>query len=150
DVPEVALGLAQVVRLGVGLAGEDFVGELGVGAVRERVVDTRALRGPQPERAARPAGGALELGSEQAGPLGGDHDGAVAGLGQPAGDPRWGEGLAGAGRADDERVSPAGPAGGNADGSPALVAPDGEAAPVDPPSAANVAAVTAALAVRVE
>ena len=36
-VPEVALRLAQVVRLAVGLPREELVGQLGVGAVRERL-----------------------------------------------------------------------------------------------------------------
>ena len=39
DMAEVALGLAQVVRLGETLAGQHLVGDLGLAAAGERVVD---------------------------------------------------------------------------------------------------------------
>jgi hypothetical protein len=68
-VCEVALGLAQVVRLGVDLAREDLVGQLGVRAVR-RVVDPRTLRRPHPEGSPGLLGRALELVVQEPSPLG--------------------------------------------------------------------------------
>ncbi len=70
-VPEVALGLAQIVRLGEALARERAVGDLGLAALRERVVDGLALRRPGDERARRGARGARESArAAQLSPLG--------------------------------------------------------------------------------
>jgi hypothetical protein len=144
----VALRLAQVVGLGVGLAGEDLVGELGVGAVRERVV-AAGPPGPDAEGPAGLAGGVLELVVRQPVALGIDRDGPVPGADHPAGDPRLRDRLARPVRTDDQGVPAAACADGDAHGPAALVAADGQAAAVDPPPASDATTLEAPSA-RVE
>ena len=134
-LPEIPLGLAQVVRLGELLARQRLVGDLGLGAPRVGVVGQRALGGPLQEPGASSPGGALELLAEHLVPLGVDDDRPVSVLDQPRGDPRLGDGLAGAGRAHHQRVR-----------SRALTDGDPGASPVQPASNRQPAAADPALA----
>jgi hypothetical protein len=103
-VAEVALSLALVVGLGEALAGKRLVGDLAGGAVGERVVDRRPPGGPFDEPAAAVAGRVGEVLAHAGIPLWVDDNGPQPGVDCPRGDPCLGDGLAGAGGADDQGV----------------------------------------------
>ena len=107
-VTEIALGLAQVVRLGEALAGERLVGDLGLAAPSVGVVDRRALRGPLDELAAGGQRRIAQLAAQVAIALRIDHDRAHTALDRAHGHPGHRDRLARAGRADHERVRTAG------------------------------------------
>src|SRR5206468_278114 len=127
-VSEIALGLTEVVGFGVVLGGERLVGDLAIGPMGVGVVGGGSGGGPLDEAAAVAQGGGASLIAEQQIPLGIDDHGAVAGVDRAGEDPRKGDGLAGAGGSDDERVGAAVGAKREADDGPVGVEADRETA----------------------
>ena len=107
-VSEVALGLAQVVGLGEALGAEGLVGDLRLGAPRQRVVDVRALGRPLQEPPTARPGGVDELLAQRGVSLRVDHGRAHAAGDRGHGDPRLRDRLARAGRSHHQRVGAAG------------------------------------------
>ena len=105
-VPEIALGLALVVGLGVALGGECPVGDLGVAAAGVGVVEGGTGGRPLDEAPTGRVRGAATRVAQRAIALGVDDDGRHAAGNRLRGDRRLGDGLAGAGGADDKRVGP--------------------------------------------
>lgn len=140
-VAEVALRLAQVVRLSERLARQRLVRYLRVGALGVGVVGERPLRGPLEERCSRSFRGGLELVVEHAVPLRVDDDRTVPRLDQPAGDPRLADRLARPRRTQHQRVRPRLIPDGDRDGQTLLVLADDEAVFVHPALALHPALV---------